>query len=136
MSAAPYSPAAPAPNEPSPSYCGPASGRWFPWVPLGIVAAFVGVWLILLALGVGRLGPWPGPVPWFWPLFPLGFVLFLFLVFGLLRWAFWGRRWSGGYFGYPGSSATEVLRVRYARGEISREEFEEKRRILGRDGPG
>ena len=58
-----------------------------------------------------------------------GFSMFIFwgLILGLIIWAVlrMGRR--GGYIhhGYYSNSALEIARERYARGEISKEEFEQ-----------
>ena len=38
------------------------------------------------------------------------------------------HKWRGGK--HKAGDALEILRVRYARGEISREEYEERRRVL------
>lgn len=42
-------------------------------------------------------------------------------------------RWLGGSRGSasPGQTPLDILRERYARGEIDKEEFEERRRTLG-----
>lgn len=47
-------------------------------------------------------------------------------IVGLVRWSLGSRR------GKPGSenTAMDILRERYARGEIGREEFEERKRVL------
>jgi putative membrane protein len=56
-------------------------------------------------------------------------VLILAGVFFLIKWLVRG---SSGHVGdaRPGSSALEILEERYARGEIDREEFEQKKRDL------
>jgi putative membrane protein len=43
-------------------------------------------------------------------------------------------RWAGGSrqgAAPPGRTALEILKERFARGEINKEEFEERRRVLG-----
>lgn len=47
-------------------------------------------------------------------------------------------RWLGGpwhaatpYHSPPGRTALDILKERYARGEIDKEEFEERRRVIG-----
>jgi putative membrane protein len=65
--------------------------------------------------------------------FPFGFFfffLFLFFVFGWFRW--WG--W-GGWRGYPMTwgyhdGASEILRQRYARGEITKDQFDQMMRDI------
>ncbi len=61
-------------------------------------------------------------------------VLWLVVLAGLvwLAWRVWGRGQPGGL---PGpwtreDDAVEILKRRYARGEISKEEYEERRRDL------
>lgn len=51
-----------------------------------------------------------------------GFWIVLIIALFFIPWSF--RRQS------PGDSAMDVLRDRYARGEIDKEEFEERKRIL------
>ncbi len=48
----------------------------------------------------------------------------------LIRWAVVSTR-AGHQAGDPRNSTLDILRQRYARGEINREEFEEKRKALG-----
>ena len=78
------------------------------------------------------------PFPFFF--FPFGFLIFLFVIFFAVRALFWGlgwgRGWRGGYSrgywrgqGYYGD-ATEILRQRYARGEINKEQFDQMMRDL------
>lgn len=77
-------------------------------------------------------GMWWGSGPWFWgpgwwpfgPLFMLGF---LAIVIGPVVGAI--RRWGWSNTSRP-DSALETLRMRYAKGEIAREEFEAMRRDL------
>jgi putative membrane protein len=61
---------------------------------------------------------------WLWPLVPL----FWFLVFFVfLRLFFWrGRRGPWAYSGHRGPDARAILAERYARGEISYDEYRER----------
>jgi putative membrane protein len=61
---------------------------------------------------------------WFWPLVPL----FWFLVFFLLvRFVFWrGRRGPWGYYGPREPDARAIVAERYARGEITYNEYRER----------
>jgi putative membrane protein len=78
----------------------------------------------MLNMAVGTVGHWGwGAGPW-WPIFPIFWVLFwgalIFVVFRLR-----GRGW-----GYRAHSAEEVLAERYARGEITVDEYRERSRVL------
>jgi hypothetical membrane protein/uncharacterized membrane protein len=68
--------------------------------------------------------PW---FPFFW-FFPF---VGLLVVFFFVKWAFWGWGWgwSSGEWGYRGN-AERILENRYARGELTREQFEQMRRDL------
>ncbi len=76
-----------------------------------------------------------GPYPFFW-----GFGFFwpifgLFFLFFVLRWMFWPwRPYRYGYYrrlGYPGTDdAISILRARYARGELTKEQFDQMMRDL------
>ena len=57
-----------------------------------------------------------------WVLIILGIVL-------LAKWLFRGSQGEGSH--PPGKRALEILRERYARGEIDKKEFEERKRDLG-----
>ena len=63
----------------------------------------------------------------------VGILMFLFwaLVIGLIIWLVVSiSRHNGGVMQNRSNSALEILKERYARGEINREEFEEKKKAL------
>jgi|RhiMethySRZTD1v2_1073278.scaffolds.fasta_scaffold5719619_1 putative membrane protein len=78
---------------------------------------------------------WPGP--WhmwggwgFWSVFPL---LMMILMIGFFAFVMLRAPWGHGHSNHDNvSSALQLLNERFARGEISKEEFEEKRAILVR----
>jgi putative membrane protein len=73
-------------------------------------------------------GPFAADGSWWWIAMPLGMLAFWALVIGLVVWGI--RR-----FAPPRSDRPlEVVRERYARGEISREEYEHLRADLERSG--
>jgi putative membrane protein len=112
------------------------------WIGLGIVlllalAAFS-------AMGGGMLGheplvgygarPFLGAGPWFWGFGLLGLAIRL-AVWGLLimfavRLFRRSSARSDTYVAHPDSSSLEILKRRYAAGEITREQFEEMRQVL------
>lgn len=104
---------------------------WFPvlaiGVPVAIVIGLVVVGAIGLLFGVHSFGPGWGFV-WF---FPWPFFLFFFVIFAVFRFGWWG---GWGYYRYPrgyyGRDPREIVRERYARGEISREQLESMLRDL------
>jgi len=69
-----------------------------------------------------------------------GGTIFFFAIFFVVRVLFWGLGWgwgwrggySRGYWRYPGYSgdATEILKQRYAKGEISKDQFDQMMRDL------
>jgi putative membrane protein len=123
MQANPSSPALPSAG-PSP-YCGPDGGRgWGFWPLIPVLLLAGGLLLTAVAWSFGGAGGWGGPAPFFWPIFPFGFFLFFVVVFFAFRFAWRGRGWWGGpLYWRPSSSAREVVRERYARGEISKEQL-------------
>ena len=114
------------------NYTGKKRRGFFRWIFAGIFA------LLLLGLVFGFLafagvfGHFaPGPYydgPFFF--FPIGFFIFIFLIFAVFRFAFWGWGWRRGYYhgywgGNGGSGALEILDQRYARGDITKEQYDQ-----------
>ncbi len=110
------------------------------WIRLGFLLVFAVfaaamiyyMFVVLPTLPVGTVPMYPfWGFGWIWVFF--GF----FLIFGLLRFAFWGPRWWGGYYrhyGYGGygreNDAYHILRERYARGEITKDQYDAMMRDL------
>ena len=75
--------------------------------------------------------------PWFnWGLGGIGWIMPLFMIifWGLIIWGIialirWGSR-RGDYASGSSESAMDILKRRYASGEITKEEFEEKKRSI------
>jgi uncharacterized membrane protein len=103
--------------------------------------ALIGVLVLLYFDGV--FGPAPYGARPYVPVFG-GFLLLVLVVwlgFFLLRVAFWGARTQGRYGGYGPrrhgpDPAVMIARQRYARGEISREQYDQIMTDLGRRGRG
>jgi len=74
-------------------------------------------------------GGWHG---WFFgPLMMIVFIAVVVMVVVLLvRWL-GGPHHSGAPYAPPGKTSLEILKERFARGEIDKQEFEERRRVLG-----
>lgn len=69
---------------------------------------------------------------YFFPFFfPFGFLFFFFIIFALGRLLFWpwGWGWRRGYWHHH-DGAGEILRERYAKGEITKEQFDQMMRDL------
>ena len=78
--------------------------------------------VLTMAAELASHGDW-GPGAW-WPIFPLFWVLFWgVVIFAVFRFRSRGR-WHGG------PSAHDVLAERYARGEISADEYRERSGVL------
>lgn len=82
---------------------------------------------------------WRGhPMMWMWGAWGIGMMFMMFVFWGLviagivlaIRWLVRGA--GGAAAGGGADRALDILRERYARGEIDRDEFEAKRRDLGR----
>lgn len=97
--------------------------------------------LTMTMAGWGAAAQWgAGEPPWgwhmWWGAWGVGMLLFMVLfwvlliagIIALVRWAF---GWSGpGGRAVGGGRALEILKERYAKGELSREQFEAMRRDL------
>jgi len=60
------------------------------------------------------------------------FLFWLLIIIGVVLLIVWVvRQSSGREGGRGGETALDILKKRYARGEINKEEFEERRRVLG-----
>lgn len=69
-----------------------------------------------------------GGMGW-WMLFSVMF--WILVIVGIVLLAVWAvQKGTGGGAGSTEESALEILKKRYARGEISKEEFEEKKRHI------
>lgn len=107
------------------------------WSIIGLIAV-IG---LSIALSL-YLAPWrPGEgfgYPFFFPFHFgwLGAVFLIFIVFLVARWFLWpwrGGGGRGGYYSYPQQQrpdAASIVRERYAKGEITKEQFEQMLRDL------
>lgn len=105
------------------------------WI-VGILVLFLVVALVASAVyfwapyAMATAPYYPHPFFLFFFFFPLGLIIFLLLIALVFRLAFrpWRRehyrRWR------DWDDANEILRQRYARGEITKEQFEEMQRDL------
>jgi putative membrane protein len=57
----------------------------------------------------------------------LGGIFLIFLVFWIAKWFFWPR---GGWYRHGYRTAESILKERYAKGEISKEQFDQMMRDL------
>ena len=102
-----------------------------------IVIAIVGFFALIAIRGYPTppatyngypMGDW-----FFWPFGILIFFVFIFLITRFIFWGWWGWGWRRRYgygSGYGYGDAHEILRQRYARGEISKEQFDQMTRDL------
>ncbi len=96
-----------------------------------VIAILIIVPLVFGLISGGQYGGWGmmGGFGWMW-LMPIFFILF----WGLVIWGIValvrGLSESRGYDSSKANSALEVLKKRYAQGEINKEEYEEKKKDL------
>ena len=98
-----------------------------------VLAMFVGA-ILVHAFVPGFAGYRYGFFPFGFFFFPFGFLFFVLIAALLFRWVFWPRPWGGyrqGYWNYQGD-AYEILRERYAKGEITKEQFDQMMQDLQR----
>ena len=91
-----------------------------------IVLFGVSIGLTIYLRGL-QLGPWP-----FYPAFGFSWIWLIFaffLGFWVLRWIFWPWR-PYGYRYSTSDDSLSILRARYARGEITKEQFDQMSKDL------
>lgn len=105
--------------------------RMWRWAPLLLLA---GVFAVVLIVGLIVRVTSPGaPGPFWFPFFGFWWVFLFFAFFWAARWFFWPWGWGGGYYrrGYwPRDESYYILRERYARGEITKEQYDQMMRDL------
>ena len=128
--------------------------RWL-YVGLAALSVLIGVAVVLdvaVSLWRNQLPSWSlGSAPWSWIFGLVGFLIAIWIVVWIFRLLFWGL-WGGPNYGHywrhyyrhyyprgpfaPSDPATEIARERYARGEITQEQFDQIMEQLGkRSGP-
>ena len=103
---------------------------------LGLLLAGFVVFLVVAFLVANLVHPYyyPGTMPYYggwWFFFPFGFFFFIFVVFFIGRLLFWP--WGGGWrrnYWYRHDEAYYILRQRYARGEITKDQYDQMMRDL------
>lgn len=96
-------------------------------VPALLVAVLAAGVAVSLYFDAGRAAPGQ-----WWPWAPFGWLFFipaLFVGFLALRWFWWGN-WGGRGWCYQEEDAIQVLGVRFARGELTKEQFEQMKEDL------
>ncbi len=109
------------------------------WIRLGfllVFTVFVAAMIYYMFVVAPTVPVGTYPMYPFWGFGWIWIFLGFFLIFGLLRFAFWGPRWGGYYrhYGYGGygreNDAYHILRERYARGEITKDQYDAMMRDL------
>ena len=99
-----------------------------------VLIAVIGFFAVLAIHGYPSLPPGNGyGYPFFglWFFFPFGIIFLFIVLFFVTRLIFWPMGWGGRrryWYGY--GDANEILRQRYARGEITKEQYEQMKRDL------
>jgi len=104
--------------------------RWI-WLSLGVLfLTFGGIWLLSRVWYYPMFGYRMPMMGRLWPFGLFGVVFFFLLIALIVRLANW-RSWRGYQRNYwSDSHAEEILRERYARGEITKEQFDQMMRDL------
>jgi putative membrane protein len=109
------------------------------WGIIGLIAV-IGLSIVLsLYFAPRQPGGFDYPSSFFFPFHFgwLGAIFLIFIVFLVVRWFFWPWRRGGGYYSYPHPQrvdAASIVRERYAKGEITKEQFEQIMRDLRQEG--
>ncbi|MCI4318149.1 MAG: SHOCT domain-containing protein [Thermoplasmata archaeon] len=130
-------------NQGSTAYPPPHHEEGHHWISIGIaiMLAFIGLAVLLSVAFPGGMMHNGGPGfmvgwgwGWVWGIFWL--IIFLWIIGWLIR----GAMWTGGAWGYHASRhyrryngwdpASQILRERYARGELNRDQFDQMMRDL------
>ena len=108
-------------------------GQAWPFIAVGVILVLIG---IALFSGLYLFPRYVAPYGYYYiPFFPFGFlwiIIGLFLFFGLLRFIFWPWGW-GGYrrrYRYGYDESYRILRERYARGEVTKDQLDQMTRDL------
>ncbi len=70
-----------------------------------------------------------GPHMWFFPFFPIVFVIVCVVIMAFVMMPMMRRR-GHDRFHFPQKTALDILNERYAKGEIDKTEYDEKRRAI------
>ena len=103
------------------------------WIFIAVLALLL-VGFIAAGFAFGHPYMMYGPGQYYYGMpyfFPFGFIFFFIVVFFIFRLLFWGS-WGWGYRGHRRywGDPKEVLKHRYARGEITKEQFDQMMRDL------
>ena len=111
------------------------SGWRFVWV-VGALLALVVVMVAFAAYMGAYVGPGGMMYTYhgWWFFFPFGIVLVFILIFALGRLLWWPWGWGTRRRYWHADDASEILRQRYARGEITKAQFDQMRKDLGGSG--